>query len=155
MKAAKPDDRLEELLLDLPQPARELGPSLHVRESGDYCIVGAALPYTDGRLMHRGRLGLELRLDHGQVAARTAVVQALAMLKAHFGSLNKIKECVQLTGYIAASADFKDHLKVLDQASALLTDIFGATAGKHTRTALGVSSLPDGACVMIELMVRV
>lgn len=154
MKTAKPDDRLDELFLDLPQPARIFSPTVHVRESGDSCIVGTALPYTDGRVMFRGRLGLELRLEQGQAAARVALVQALAMLKTHLGSLNNVKACVQLTGYIAASADFKDHLKVLDHASALLAEVFGETTGAHTRTAVGVSSLPEGACVMLTLQVR-
>ncbi len=154
MKSVKPEDRLDELFIDLPIPAKDVGPSCHVRDNGDLCVVGSALPYSDGRLVHKGRLGLELRLEQGQAAARAALIQALAMLKAHLGSLNKIKACLQLTAYVAASAEFKDHLKVLDQAGALLVDLFG-TAGKHTRTAFGVSSLPEGACVMLELLVTI
>jgi len=147
-----PDDRVQELLIDLPIPAREFAPVLHVREAGKLCVVGSALPYSEGKLVHRGRVGLEVRLEQGQLAARVAVVQALGMLHAQFGTLNRVKQIVSLTGYISAGPEFRDHAKVLDQASQLLSDVFGG-AGHHTRTPIGVSSLPGGACVMLEVIV--
>ncbi|MBI2343982.1 MAG: RidA family protein [Deltaproteobacteria bacterium] len=146
-----PDARLEALLIDLPIPAAERGAACHVREANGWCLVGGALPIADGRLHARGRLGVELRLEQGQDAARAALIQALGMLKAHYGSLNGLRQCVKLAGYIAAGPDFREHARVLDLAGDLLVALFGP-AGRHTRTAVGVASLPEGACVMLELL---
>lgn len=148
-----PDERVAALFLDLPIPPTTHAPVVHVREAGRLCWVGPAYPFSEGRLVHAGRLGLEIRLDQGQQAARIALVQALGMLHNEFGTLNKVQS-VALHGFIAAGPDFRDHAKVCDQASQLLHDLFG-TAGQHTRTAVGVASLAGGACVALELVCQV
>lgn len=149
------DKRIEELFVELPEAAREIGGRLNAVQTGNLVFISGKMPYAEGRLPYKGRLGLELSLDHGKAAARAAVVQSLGALKAFLGgTLNRVRKIVMLKGYIASSADFKEHSKVLEDASKFLTDIFG-NAGKHAVTAVGVSSLPNGAAVEVELIVEV
>lgn len=154
MAKIDPDQRAEELYIDFPESAPLDAPRCQVLEIGDLVIVGGALPIADGRLLHSGRLGLSVTVEQGQRAARAALVQALALLRGHLGALKKVRACVRLTGYIAASAEFQDHDQVLIPASQLLGELFGAR-GRHLATAIGVSSLPRGACVLLELTVKI
>lgn len=149
------DQRVEELFLDLPEPAPEVGAVANIAQSGKQLFISGAFPWKDGRMSHRGRVGLELNLDSGRLASHAACMQALGMLQKYLdGSLNKVKRIVYLRGYVASGSEFKDHHKVLDSASQLLMDVFGG-AGKHARSAIGVSALPHGAPVELEIVVEV
>lgn len=149
------DERLEELFIDLTEAAPEQGGVVHAVKTGHLVFVSGKLPRAEGRLTYKGRLGLDVTLDHGKAAARAAMVQSLSALW-HFlgGTLNKVKRIVAVRGFVASGADFKDHHKVFELASRLLVDIFG-TAGQHSLTAVGVNNLPNGAAVEIELIVEV
>ena len=149
------DERLDELYIDLTEAGPLPAGVEHAVKTGHLVFVSGKLPRAEGRLTHRGRLGLEMTLDQGKAAARAALVQSLSALW-HFldGSLNKVKRIVAVRGFVASGADFKEHQKVFELASKLLIDIFG-NAGKHSLTAVGVSNLPNGAAVEIELIVEV
>jgi len=150
------DKRIDELFIDLPEPAPEVGAVVHVAQTGKLLFAGGAFPWKDGRMSYRGRVGLELNLDSGRSAAHAAALQALGMLRRHLGgTLNKVKRIVMLRGFIASGSEFKDHHKVLDGASQLLIDIFGSSAGKHARSAVGVTALPHGAPVELEMVVEI
>ncbi|MBI2346461.1 MAG: RidA family protein [Deltaproteobacteria bacterium] len=148
------EKRAAELFLDFPVPPASPAGTLHTRQVGKLLFVGGALPIGEGRIQGKGRLGLEVSLDQGRGAARLALIQALAMIREEVGSLDKVRQVVQLTGQIASGAEFHQQGKVLDQASQLLVELFGA-AGNHTRTAIGVTALPQQACVQIELIVEI
>jgi enamine deaminase RidA (YjgF/YER057c/UK114 family) len=151
------DKRIDELFLDIPEAPAEKGASTaHAVKTGRLVFLSGVLPWKEGRLAYKGRVGLELTLDTGKLAAHAACVQALGILR-HFldGSLNSVKQIVLLKGFVASGAEFKEHQKVLDGASKLLTDIFGGTAGRHARTAVGVNALPGGAAVELEMIVEV
>ena len=150
------DKRIDELFIDLPEPAPEVGAIVHVAQAGKLLFVGGAFPWKDGRMAYRGRIGLELNLDSGRLAASAACMQAIGQLQKYLGgTLNKIKRIVMLRGFVASGSEFKDHQKVLDSASQLLTDIFGSVAGRHARSAIGVTALPHGAPVELEMVVEI
>lgn len=149
------DGKTEELFLEFQEAAPVGGPTVGIVQTGKLVIAGGALPWKDGRMAYKGRLGLEVKVDTGKQAAFAACMQALSSIRAHLGgTLNKVKQVVALRGYVASGAEFYEQQKVMDGASQLLADIFG-TAGRHTRTAIGVASLPFGAAVEIELIVEV
>ncbi len=148
------ETRLAELFIELPEvPKTAEGVSPFVL-ADKFCWVGMQLPLQAGKIPFKGRLGIEITLDQGKLAARYALLVALSALRLALGSLNKIKQFVQLTGYVASGGDFKEQSQVLENASKLLVDIFG-NAGRHTRQAVGVNSLPQNACVGIALVVTV
>lgn len=149
------DDKVENLFIDMTEPPPTKGASVGAVKSGKHLFVSGVLPYASGRIMYPGRAGVEVRLDNAKLAARTAAVMALSIARKELGgSLNRIKRIVKLEGYVACGADFADHAKVIDGASDLLSEIFGPY-GKHVRNVVGVSSLPQNACVEISILFEI
>jgi enamine deaminase RidA (YjgF/YER057c/UK114 family) len=148
------DQRALDLMLDFAEPATPIIHTAHLVMAGKLAYISGVLPLQDARISNRGQIGTEVALvDKSRIMARQAVMTALSALRAELGgSLNSVKQVVKLTGYIACSAEFRDHDKVFERASELLTNLFGE-AGRHTRTIIGVSSLPKLVPVMVDLIV--
>lgn len=147
------EKKMEELFIELPEPPKEFGCVTQISKTGRLVYLSGQLPYADGRLAYKGRVGLELPLDKGRAAARAALIQSLGVLKTQLGSIDKIKRFVHLKLYIATGGEFKDHKKVLDGASELINDIFGLS-GKCSAEVVGCASLPEGAAVEISVIVE-
>lgn len=148
------DKRLEELFIELPEPAQSASGVVGAIAAGKLLYVGGQLPFVSGKVSFKGRLGVEISLDQGRLAARHATLMAVSQLRQALGSLNKVQRVVQLAGFVASGGDFQDHDRVIDSASALLEEIFGSN-GKHARVVAGVHSLPKGACVEVALLVSI
>lgn len=148
------DQRASDLMLDFAEPAMPIIHTTHITVIGKLAHISGVLPIQDARISNRGQIGTEVALvDKSRTMARQAVMMALSILRAELGgSLNGVKQVVQLTGYIACAPEFRDHDKVFERASELLTNIFGES-GRHARTLIGVSSLPKLAPVMVDLIV--
>jgi len=149
-----PDDKLRELGIELPKAAAPLGSYVPCVQSGRLLFISGILPLRGGILTRTGKLGDTITLDEAREDARTAAINALAVVKAHVGSLDAIKRCVKITGYIASSPDFTDQPKVLNAASDLIHEIFGE-AGRHARAAVGVNVLPLNSPIEIEFIFEV
>ncbi len=148
------DERLEDLYVDLPEPAQLVGAGVHAVRTGKLLYVGGVLPRLEGKMM-KGRAGIDVNIDAAKLAARAAAVNALAVIRQELGgTLNKVKRIVQVSILVASGADFKDHYKVIDGASELLGQVFGAS-GKHARIAAGAVSLPENATVELSMIVEV
>jgi hypothetical protein len=129
------------------------GRGLPFRQSGELLIVHA-LPTAGGRLTARGRVGVELSVDEGYRAARRAAINLLATTRSALGSLNRVAQVLQLTGFIASPPGFTEQPRVLNGATDLLVEVLGEDGG-HTRGAIGCVSLPGDAPVQIVAMLRV
>lgn len=149
-----PEDKLEELGIDLPEAPAPLGSYVPVVRSGNLIFLSGILPLVRGKLLRQGRVGEDISADEAAEDARTAAVNAMSVLKAHLGSLDKVKRCVRMTGYIASAPDFSGQPKVLNSASDLLFEVFGET-GRHVRSAVGVNVLPMNSPVEIEFIFEV
>jgi enamine deaminase RidA (YjgF/YER057c/UK114 family) len=149
-----PEDKLNALGIQLPKAPSPLGSYVPCVQSGSFLFVSGMLPLRGGALTRTGKLGDTITLDEAQEDARTAAINALAVVKARVGSLDAIKRCVKITGYIASSPDFTDQPKVLNAASDLIHEIFGE-AGRHARAAVGVNVLPLNSPVEIEFIFEV
>ncbi|MEM9121950.1 MAG: RidA family protein [Pseudomonadota bacterium] len=148
------EDRLAALGLSLPEAARPVAsyvPTLIVGEQ--LWISGQVSATSDGQTVV-GRLGDTLTLDAGQAAARLCALNILAQAKAALGTLDAIAQVIRLTGFVNAAPDFPDHPKVINGASDLLQSVLG-DAGKHTRSAVGVASLPFGFAVEIDAVLAI
>ena len=97
----------------------------------------------------KGTLGAGLSLEDGQKAAQLACLNLLAQVKAALGSFDRVGQTLRLTGFVNATADFRDHPVVINGASDLLVAVLG-DKGRHTRAAIGASSLPSGFAVEID-----
>ena len=108
----------------------------------------------DGRVAFTGKLGADADLAKGQEAARLCAIHILSQAKAALRDLDRIVQLLRLNGFVNASPDFADHPKVLNSASDFLVEILG-NQGRHTRIAVGCSSLPLGASVEIDAIFAV
>ena len=149
-----PEDKLKELGIELPEAPSPLGSYVPVIRTGNLVFLSGILPFVDGNLLRQGKVGEDITIDDAREDAKRAVMNALAVLRSHIGSLNTVKRCIKITGYIASSPDFTEQPQVLNAASDLLYDIFGE-AGRHARAAIGVTVLPLNAPVEIEFIFEV
>ncbi|RJY09704.1 RidA family protein [Aurantiacibacter aquimixticola] len=145
--------RLDELGITLPETSPALASYLPVMRHGDTIFVSGQLPFRDGVVI-TGTLGKDVSLEDAQEAARACGLMILAQLKAELGSLDKVARIVKLGGFVASTPDFTDQHKVVNGASDLMFEVFG-DIGRHARAAVGVPSLPVGACVEVDAIVAV
>ena len=129
------------------------GRGLPYRRSGELLIVHA-LPTDRGRLTAQGRVGSELSVEEGYRAARRAAINLLATVRGALGSLNRVEEVLQLTGFIASPPGFTEQPRVLNGATDALVEVLGE-AGGHTRGAIGCVSLPGNAPVQLVAMLKI
>jgi enamine deaminase RidA (YjgF/YER057c/UK114 family) len=146
--------KLKELGITLPNPPKPVAAYLPAVKVGDLLFLSGTTCYEDGKLLYIGRVGTDLSLEQGYIAARQAALNLLSVIKATLGDLNQVKRVVKLNGYVNSSQDFDRQPEVINGASELLEELFGQ-AGKHARTAIGVSNLPAHIPVEIELIIQV
>ncbi|MDG1070618.1 MAG: RidA family protein [Akkermansiaceae bacterium] len=147
-----PEEKIAELGLIIPDAAPPVGSYLNSTRSGNLLHISGGLPIIGDRKF-LGKVPSECDLETAQEAARTALLTRLAVIKAEAGSLDQVARIVSLSGYVNAEPDFTAHPQVINGASDLLVEIFG-DAGRHSRAAVGCSSLPLGVSVEISLVVE-
>ena len=145
--------RLAALGLVLPGPYPPHDPLDALVVHGGRARTSGQLPRDhDGRLVHPGVLGAGLSVDDGAEAARWCALNALSVLRAGLGSLDRVSRVLAVLGFVASAPGFEQQPAVVDGASTLLHDVFGE-AGRHSRSAIGVAALPRGGAVEIEVEV--
>jgi len=149
-----PEDKLKGLGIELPEAPNPLGSYIPAVRTGNLIFLSGMLPLIQGKLVRKGKVGEDIRIEEAGEDVRTAVINALSVLKAYIGTLNNVKRCVKITGYIASSPNFTDQPLVLNAASDLLFEIFGES-GRHARVAVGVNVLPLNSPVEIEFIFEV
>lgn len=117
--------------------------------------VSGCLPF-DGpdRLLSPGKLGRDLSLEDGQVAAALCAANVLRCLHASLGALEKVERVLRLGGYVNSTEDFTEQHLVINGASQLLAEVLGE-AGAHARSAMGVAQLPLGSSVEVDAIVAI
>lgn len=147
-------ERLREVGMAVPDPPPPKGAYFPSRRSGDQLWVSGATARKDGVPAQRGIVGDSVSLDAACGQAELAALNLLAAVDAAAG-LEAVTAVIQLRGFVRAIPEFDAHPTVIDAASRVLLTAFGAEVGAHARTAIGVASLPGGACVELDLVVSV
>ena len=149
------DARLEELGIDLPRPPDAAGSYVgHVR-AGALLFLAGQIPFRNGELTLKGKVGGDLTVEQGREAARICALNLIAQAKTALdGDLDRITRFVKLGGFVNCPADFTEHPKVINGASDLIARIFGEKIGAHARFALGAGSLPLNAAVEIDAVIE-
>lgn len=148
------EKRIQSLGLRLPPPPKPLATYAPIMRSGNLLFLSGMLPFVEGQLSLSGKVGAALTIDQGRAAARLALLNALAVIKAEIGSLDKIEQFIRLAVYVACSPELTQQPAVANGASDLLVEIFG-DIGRHARLALGAVSLPLDSPVELEMIVEV
>jgi len=147
------EKKLQELgisLPDVPAPVASYVPGV---QTDDFLFVSGQLSSIKGEPI-KGKLGSTMNVEEGYAAAKISGTNCLAVLKSLVGDLDNIEKIVKVTGFVNSSSDFDAPQKVVNGASELFSAVFGE-AGVHSRSAVGVASLPLGACCEIEVIAKV
>jgi enamine deaminase RidA (YjgF/YER057c/UK114 family) len=153
--AGRIDARLAELGITLPSPMLPVANYVPFVVTGDLVFISGQLPAIDGKVAWTGKVGSAVSLEEAAKACRQSFINLLVHLKsACGGDLDRVVQVVRLGGFIAAGPDFTQHAAAMNGASDLAVAVFGE-AGRHTRTTLGVPSLPLDASVEVEGVFRI
>jgi len=145
--------RLAELGIVLPPVAPPVAAYVPAVRTGDLVFTSGQLPLVAGTLRRTGRVGAEVSMDDAKECARICALNALAAVDALVG-LDAIRRVVKVVGFVASAPGFIGQPGVVNGASELFGEVFGE-AGTHARSAVGVTELPLGAPVEVEILVEV
>ena len=149
------ENKLKELNIILPEPPDPVGAYVAFKKIGNLLFISGQLPIDKNGKMIKGKIGKELTLEEGQTASKLCVINILAQAKkAMNGDLDKIKNCIKITGFVNSTDNFIDQPKVINPASEILSRVFGSN-GKHTRAAVSTNSLPLGVAVEIDAIFEI
>jgi enamine deaminase RidA (YjgF/YER057c/UK114 family) len=148
------EQRLRQLGIKLPTPPEPFGIYAEAVQTGNLLFLTGMLPTAGREAKFIGRIGAEVDVKTGHMAAYMAAVNALAVARQHLGTLDKVTRIVRLGVFVATSGDVREHPKIADGASELLQDVFGKDKSP-TRLVYGVASLPLGVPVELELLFEV
>lgn len=148
------DRRLAELGLKLPEAPQPVANYVPFLISGDQLFISGQIAKDPTGRVLTGTLGAGVTIEDGQEAARHCALNLLAQAKAALGDLGRIVQILRLTGFVASAPTFTDQPKIINGASDLLVSVLG-DAGRHTRSAVGVASLPLNACVEIDAIFKI
>ena len=148
------EEKLKELGLNLPEPATPVASYIPCIKTGSLIFVSGQLPFKEGKLLYKGKVGKDITVEEGKLAAELCVLNALAVVKKEIGTLDKIKKIIRVSGFVNCTEDFESQPQVINGASDLLVNLFG-DKGKHTRIAIGVNSLPLGSSVEIDFIFEI
>lgn len=146
--------KLAELGIEIPQVVPPLAAYVPALRTGNLVFTAGQLPARDGEMIAIGKVGGEVTEEQGYECARQCALNALAAIKAEIGSLDDITRVVKAVVFVASTPDFTGQPKVANGASEFLAEVFG-DAGKHARSAVGVTALPLDVPVEVELVVEV
>jgi enamine deaminase RidA (YjgF/YER057c/UK114 family) len=150
-----PEERLRTLKIELPVAAKPgTGYMPAVRVDNLLYVSGLEPRKADGTAVI-GKLGQDLDVKEGQMAARLVGLQMLSVVRAELGSLDKVVRLVKTLGMVNCVPKFTQPPQVVNGFSDLMVEIFGEKAGKSARSAVGMNSLPDGIAVEIEAIFQV
>lgn len=146
--------RLIELGIQLPDAPAPAGNYLPARQSGNLLYLSGAICLVDGQMTHTGKLGAERDTAYGQEAARICTLNLLAVAKAHLGDLQRIRQVLQLNGFVNSTPGYAESPAIINGASDLLVSILG-DSGRHTRAAVAVTGLPKDSTVELQAVLEV
>lgn len=131
------------------QPAPQ-GNYLLATRDGKQIYTAGMTPRRAGELILTGPVH-NGPLDPYREAVELSCANALAAASGALKEGERLGKVLSMTVYVAADASFTAHSKLADFASAYLVNALG-DAGRCSRTAIGVYTLPGNAPVEISLI---
>ncbi|MFZ5634760.1 MAG: RidA family protein [Bacillota bacterium] len=145
--------KLKEMGIDLPPVPKPVASYVPAVQVDQYIYTSGQIPFVEGELKYKGKVGGELSESQGYEAAKICAINCLSAVKGLAGSLDNIERIVKVSGFVNSAPGFVNQPKVINGASDLLGQVFGED-GQHARAAVGVSELPLGAAVEVEMIVK-
>lgn len=146
------DGRLKALGLVLPDAPAPVANYVPFHMTGNLLFISGQISRAADGSVITGKLGGGVDVAGGRAAAKLCALNILSQARAALGNLDRVAQIVKLTGFVNAVPDFAEHPQVVNGASDCLVDVL-ADKGRHTRSAVGVGSLPLDAAVEIEAII--
>jgi enamine deaminase RidA (YjgF/YER057c/UK114 family) len=143
------EERLKEMRLELPPTPPKGGIYHPVVITDKYLYVSGQGPVQNDKSLITGKVGRDLTLEEGQLAARQVGLTMLSTIKAQIGDLDKIKRLIKTLGMVNCYPEFEQHPQTINGFSQLMVDVFGEETGKGARSAVGMF-LPGNIAVEVE-----
>lgn len=144
------ESRVRALGLSLPEPSKPGGSYVQFHFSGNLLFLTGQLCHWNGDRLYLGKLGQEFDVAEGQEAAKVCALNLISQMNVALkGELERVRQVIRLAGYINSAPDFHGQSQVMNGASDVFAEVFGER-GRHTRLAVGVSSLPYNVAVEVE-----
>ncbi|PKB68836.1 MAG: hypothetical protein BZY81_00570 [SAR202 cluster bacterium Io17-Chloro-G4] len=144
------ENKLKAMGLELPAAGTPPPGRAGAVRIGNILFVGGHTPGPS----HRGKLGTEVTVEQGYEGAKEACLACLADVKAVIGDLDKVKRVAKLLCMVNSAPEFVQQPLVANGATDLLSELYG-DAGAHARSAVGMGSLPNAACIEIEMILEI
>ena len=151
--AQTPEQRLHDLHLALPHPPASVAVYLPYKIVGNQLWISGQIATLGGDMPYQGVVGKQVTLDEAQECAKLCALNALAQIKAALGEMSRVKQLIKLQVFVASEKGFVEQHLVANGASKLFGEVFGE-AGKHARSAVGVTSLPLNTPVELDLVLE-
>jgi len=146
------EEKLNSLGVKLPNPPTPAGSYVPAVKTGNLLFISGQIPMEDGKVVFTGKVS-ENNLETAQKSARMCAINILAQIKRELGDLDRVTKIVRLSGFVNSVPEFSQQPKVINSASDLFFEIFGEK-GKHSRIAVGVSSLPLNSMTEIDAIIE-
>ena len=148
------EKRLEELGITLPLAATPVANYVTTVQTGNLVFTSGHGPGTGEGKIYKSQLGTDAEIEDGYQSARQVAINLIGTLKQALGDLDRIQRIVKVVGFVNSAPTFTDQPAVVNGASDLFVEVFG-DRGKHTRSAVGMSQLPGGIPVEVEMVVEI
>ncbi|HVT51828.1 MAG TPA: RidA family protein [Dongiaceae bacterium] len=149
-----PEQRLKDLGIALPPAPGVAGDYLPWIITGNLLITSGQLPWIDGVLQFKGKIGAELTLEQGYQAFRLSALNAIAQLRAALGTLDRVTRILRVEGVFGCAPGFTDHPKVLNGASHIVNEVFGPR-GRHTRMVQANNEMALDCATLVTLYAEI
>ncbi|MHB0884922.1 MAG: RidA family protein [Bacillota bacterium] len=150
----KVEDNLRQMGLTLPEAPKPVASYVPFVRTGNLIYTSGQICMEKGEVKFKGKAGREYSVEQAYEAAQLGCLNALAVVKAAIGDLDRVSRVVKVVGFVNSAPGFNAQPKVVNGASDLLVKVFGE-AGKHARSAVGCSDLPMDTTVEVEMVVEV
>ena len=150
------EQKLQELGIVLPKFNRHGKATVEIQRHGNLLYTAGHGPEddNDGTPLWTGKLGKDLTVEEGYLAARECGIILIAKLKHYLGDLERVDQIIKVLGLVASADDFYQQPQVMHGFSNLMVDVFGER-GRHARSAMGTNVLPKNIPVEVEMIVRI
>lgn len=152
METITADQRFTAMGLQLPPAPSPLGVYKPCLVDGKYLYLSGHGPVQNDKTLIIGRIGSELDMEQGKLAARQTGLTILSTIFTNIGSFNKIKRVIKVLGMVNCIASFEKHPYIINGCSELFAAVWGTDNGIGVRSAVGMGSLPDNIPVEIEAL---
>ena len=150
METSNAEEKLANLGLRLPPAPRPLGVYKPYLIDGKYLYLSGHGPVQEDKTLMIGRIGKEMDIEQGKLAARQVGLTMLSTIRTHVGPLDRIKRVIKVLGMVNCTPEFERHPYIINGCSELFAAIWGEEDGIGVRSAVGFGSLPDNIPVEIE-----